>query len=63
LIEVLGVENKNFTATILIRKIKAIPKDVSKNIRNSGVAHILSLSGLHLSLIAMIFFVSSRAIN
>lgn len=62
LIEVLGVENGNFAAAILIGETKAIPKDVSENMRNSGVAHILSVSGLHLSLVAMIFFVSSRAL-
>ncbi len=62
LIEVLGVENGNFAAAILIGETKAIPKDISENMRNSGVAHILSVSGLHLSLVAMIFFVSSRAL-
>lgn len=62
LIEVLGTENGNFAAAILIGETKAIPKDISENMRNSGVAHILSVSGLHLSLVAMIFFVSSRAI-
>ena len=62
LIEVLGVENGNFAAAILIGETKAIPKDVSENMRNSGVAHILSVSGLHLSLVAMIFFVSSRVL-
>jgi len=30
--------------------------------RDSGVAHILSVSGLHLSLVAMIFFISSRVL-
>lgn len=62
LIEVLGVENGNFAAAILIGETKAIPKNISENMRNSGVAHILSVSGLHLSLVAMIFFVSSRAL-
>ena len=62
LIETLGVENGNFAAAILIGETKAIPKDISENMRNSGVAHILSVSGLHLSLVAMIFFVSSRAL-
>ena len=62
MIEVLGVENGNFAAAILIGETKAIPKDISENMRNSGVAHILSVSGLHLSLVAMIFFVSSRAL-
>ena len=56
LLEVLGTENGNFAAAILIGETKAIPEDISENMRNSGVAHILSVSGLHLSLVAMIFF-------
>ena len=33
-----------------------------KSLRDSGIAHILSVSGLHLSLVAMLFFISSRAL-
>ncbi len=55
LLEVLGKEEGNFAAAILIGETKAIPKDISENMRNSGVAYILSVSGLHLSLVAMIF--------
>jgi len=60
LIDVLGANNGNFAAAILIGETKAIPKNIAENMRNSGVAHILSVSGLHLSLVAMIFFVASR---
>jgi len=62
LLEVMGKEEGNFTAAILIGETKAIPRDISENMRNSGVAHILSVSGLHLSLVAMIFFVVSRVL-
>jgi ComEC/Rec2-related protein len=62
LLDVLGKEEGNFAAAILIGETKAIPRAISENMRNSGVAHILSVSGLHLSLVAMIFFVSSRVI-
>lgn len=62
LINVLGNEQGNFAAAILIGETKAIPQIISENMRNSGVSHILSVSGLHLSLVAMIFFVSSRAV-
>ena len=60
LISALGDERGNFAAAILIGETKAIPKQIAENMRNSGVAHILSVSGLHLSLVAMIFFVISR---
>lgn len=62
LIEVMGSREGNFAAAILIGETKAIPIDIAKNMRDSGIAHILSVSGLHLSLVAMLFFISSRAL-
>lgn len=62
LIEVIGEANGNFAAAILIGETKAIPRDIARNMRDTGVAHILSVSGLHLSLVAMIFFTFSRAL-
>ena len=61
LIEVLGSNEGNFAAAILIGETKAIPVNIAKNMRDTGVAHILSVSGLHLSLVAMLFFAGSRA--
>ncbi len=60
LIEIMGSENGNFAAAILIGETKAIPTNIAQNMRDTGVAHILSVSGLHLSLVAMIFFTISR---
>ena len=60
LIRILGTDQGNFVAAILIGETKAINKHMADNMRNSGIAHILSVSGLHLSLVAMIFFISSR---
>lgn len=62
LLEVMGSREGNFAAAILIGETKAIPIDIAKNLRDSGIAHILSVSGLHLSLVAMLFFISSRAL-
>jgi len=56
LVEVMGSREGNFAAAILIGETKAIPIDVAKNMRDSGIAHILSVSGLHLSLVAMLFY-------
>lgn len=50
----------NFAAAILIGETKGINVEMAKRARYSGIAHILSVSGLHLSLVAMIFFVSAR---
>lgn len=60
LIDVLGVNEGNFAAAILIGETKAINHEMANNLRNSGIAHILSVSGLHLSLVASIFFIASR---
>jgi len=60
LIRILGPDQGNFVSAILIGETKAINKHMADNMRNSGIAHILSVSGLHLSLVAMIFFISSR---
>lgn len=60
LIEHLGTEQGNVVAAILIGYTKGIPDKTNNNMRNSGIAHILSVSGLHLSLVAAVFFVSAR---
>jgi len=54
-IRMLGPDQGNFAVTILIGETKAINKHMANNMRNSRIAHILSVSGLHLSLVAMIF--------
>jgi ComEC/Rec2-related protein len=60
LIKTLDSDEGNFVAAILLGEAKAINKQMANNMRNSGIAHILSVSGLHLSLVAMIFFISAR---
>jgi len=62
LIEVMGKEQGNFVAAILIGETKAIERKLADTMRNSGIAHILAVSGLHLSLVAMIFFISFRVL-
>jgi ComEC/Rec2-related protein len=62
LISVLGENSGNFVAAILIGETKAIPVKIANDVRNSGIAHILSVSGLHLSLVAMLFFVTGRVL-
>lgn len=62
LTEMLGVKTGNFAAAIIIGETKAIPQDVTDAMRKTGTSHILSVSGLHLSLVAMSFFVFSRSL-
>lgn len=40
----------------------AIPDDVNEAMKNSGLAHLLSISGLHMGLVAGILFFSFRAV-
>ncbi len=37
-----------------------IKQNIMEDIRNSGLAHLLSISGLHLALVCFLFFASSR---
>lgn len=62
LTETLGIETGNFAAAIIIGETKAIPQEVTDAMRKTGTSHILSVSGLHLSLVAMSFFVFSRSL-
>ncbi|MCZ6861887.1 MAG: ComEC/Rec2 family competence protein [Alphaproteobacteria bacterium] len=48
-------------AALLTGERGGIPPKVMANIRDSGLAHLLAISGLHLSLVAMILFFSVRA--
>ena len=60
LVQILGSYEGNFAAAILLGETKGIDKTLMKTMRTTGVSHILCVSGLHLTLIAMIFFVTTR---
>ena len=44
----------------MLNEYSNIDKGILKDLRSTGLAHILSVSGMHLSLVAAIFFFSSR---
>ncbi len=54
-----GVEGHIATA-LLVGDRGGIPDKVLGSIRNSGLAHLLAISGMHLALVAAIFFFSTR---
>jgi competence protein ComEC len=60
LVEVLGPIRGNFAAAILLGEGSGLDRTVMQNMRYSGISHILCVSGLHLSLVAMLFFIASR---
>lgn len=53
-------ESGNVAAALLMGNQNLINKDVMSDIRNSGLAHLISISGLHLSLAAGILFFTFR---
>lgn len=60
-----GMENKtngNIAAALLVGEQGGIDKKTLDEIRISGIAHILSISGMHLSLVAALFFFSFRMV-
>ncbi len=60
LIEGLGKTRGNFAAAILLGETKGIESGVMQDMRQSGISHILCVSGLHLSLVAIMFMSGTR---
>jgi competence protein ComEC len=60
LINSMGKDRGNFAAALLIGEQGGLDKTIIQNMRFSGVSHVLCVSGMHLSLVAGIFFLSSR---
>ncbi|MGB0630393.1 MAG: ComEC/Rec2 family competence protein [Alphaproteobacteria bacterium] len=53
-----SAETGPVAAALLTGERRAIPKDVLSDMRDSGLAHLLAISGLHIGLVAgLIFFV------
>jgi ComEC/Rec2-related protein len=58
-----NINNPNISAVasaLLIGNQEQISENILQNIRNSGLSHLLSISGFHLGLVAMMFFSLSR---
>ncbi|PIR39642.1 MAG: hypothetical protein COV35_03825 [Alphaproteobacteria bacterium CG11_big_fil_rev_8_21_14_0_20_39_49] len=55
-------KNGNIAVALLVGEKGGIDRKTLEDIRVSGIAHILAISGMHLSLVAAIFFFSGRFI-
>jgi len=53
-------ENGWVAAAMMVGEMSGVPKETSDVMRESGIYHVLSISGLHMSLAAMLVFVSVR---
>jgi len=60
LIEKLGSDKGNFAAAILLGETKGLNRQIMQDMRQSGISHVLCVSGLHLSLVVMIIFTTTR---
>lgn len=58
----IGNKSGSIATALMINEYSNIEKEDLKNLRISGLAHVLSVSGMHLSLVAAIFFIVSRFI-
>ena len=54
--------NGDIASALTVGKRDSIDKQTIENIRKSGLAHLLAISGLHLSLVTGIIFASTRTI-
>lgn len=53
-------ENGWIAAAMMVGEMSGVPKDTADVMRESGIYHVLSISGLHMSLAAMLVFVTVR---
>jgi competence protein ComEC len=60
--QVIGSKEGSIATALMINEYSNIDKSILKNLRATGLAHILSVSGMHLGLVTAIFFLTSRFI-
>lgn len=58
--DAIGSYYGSIATALMINEYSNIDKKILQDLRATGLAHILSVSGMHLSLVAAIFFFSSR---
>ncbi len=58
--ESMGAFHANIASSLIIGRIADFDETTQNNIQNSGLAHLFAISGLHISLVSLIFFVFLR---
>ncbi|MCE2687577.1 MAG: ComEC/Rec2 family competence protein [Rickettsiales bacterium] len=53
-------DQAKIAGALLVGTQNLIPQELMNNIQNSGLIHLLSISGLHLTIAGLIFFITSR---
>lgn len=62
LTDIMGKDNGNFAAALFLGEAGGLGRIIMQNMRYAGLSHVLCVSGLHLSLVAGIFFITSRVL-
>ena len=60
--DILGADNGSIIATIIAGDKGSITYDRVRAYRNSGLAHFLSISGLHMSMVSGLVFLGIRCL-
>ena len=62
ILTVLGSGSGHIASALMIGEYHALPKVILEDMRVAGLTHILSVSGMHLTLVAGLFFFVTRAL-
>lgn len=60
LVSVMGEKTGYIASALMVGEYSGIDKNILNDIRVSGLAHILAVSGMHMSLVAVLCFLASR---
>src|SRR5690606_7180334 len=60
--ETIGGDAGAFAAAIVTGERRAMSKETVENLRRTGLAHVIAISGLHMALAAGLFFVGLRVV-
>lgn len=53
-------ENAPIAAALMVGEMTAVPKDIADAMRDAGIYHVLSISGLHMSIAVALVYISVR---
>lgn len=56
----MNIENGWIASAMMVGEMSGVSKDSADAMREAGIYHILSISGLHMSIAVMLMFISSR---
>ncbi|MBX7146169.1 MAG: ComEC family competence protein [Alphaproteobacteria bacterium] len=62
ILSILPIDQGSIAVALMIGDQSIIPKNILNIMRDSGLAHLLSISGLHISMVAGLLFYSIRAL-